>query len=115
MPEVRAGIIEAAMELGPTPSHADLAAEAIMTSDTRSKKIAVEFEMDGELVRIGGIFKSAGMIQPGMSPTGKRPAAMQLHSTMLCFLTTDAAIEACALQAALSKDGSRRFNRITAG
>src|SRR6267154_2392854 len=48
----RAGIIEAAMELGPTPSHADLAAEAIMTSDTRSKKIAVEFEMDGELVRI---------------------------------------------------------------
>ena len=50
------------------------AAEAIMTSDTRPKEIAVEFELGGRKVRLGGICKGAGMIQPGMSPTGARPA-----------------------------------------
>src|SRR5215470_12769811 len=54
MDNVRAGIIEAAVELGSTPDHAAHTAEAIMTSDTRAKQIAVEFRLDGKQVRIGG-------------------------------------------------------------
>ncbi len=82
-----------------------------MTSDTRPKQIAVEFKLSGKTVRIGGICKGAGMIQPGMSATGARPAA--LHATMLCFITTDAAIEAKILQAALREAVAQSFNRIT--
>ncbi len=112
MDEVRAGIIEAAAMLGATPKHAAHAAEAIMTSDTRPKQSAVEFKLDGEKVRLGGICKGAGMIQPGMSSGGRRPAAMP-HATMLCFLTTDAAVERSALQSALGEAVARSFNRIT--
>jgi glutamate N-acetyltransferase/amino-acid N-acetyltransferase len=113
MDNVRAGIIEAAVQLGSTPGHAAQAAEAIMTSDTRSKQVAVEFKLGGKVVRIGGICKGAGMIQPGMSLTGKRPGAVPLHATMLCFITTDAAVEAKVLQAALREAVANGFNRIT--
>ena len=113
MDNVRAGIIEACVELGSTHAHAAHAVEAIMTSDTRPKQIAVEFKLGGKTVRIGGICKGAGMIQPGMSATGARPAALPLHATMLGFITTDAAIEARALQAALREAVAQSFNRIT--
>jgi len=113
MDNVRAGIIEAAALLGSTAGHAAQAAEAIMTSDTRSKQVAVEFKVGGQVVRIGGICKGAGMIQPGMSATGKRPSAAPLHATMLCFITSDAAIEPKALQAALREAAANSFNRIT--
>ena len=113
MDNVRAGIIEAAVLLGPTSGHAAQAAEAIMTSDTRSKQIAVEFKVGGKIVRIGGICKGAGMIQPGMSPTGKRPAAVPLHATMLCFITSDAVVEPKVLQTALREAVANSFNRIT--
>jgi len=113
MDNVRSGIIEAAMELGSSAAHAARAAEAIMTSDTRPKQIAVEFELGRKKARMGGICKGAGMIQPGMSATGKRPAAMPLHATMLCFITTDAAIGARALQVALKEAVAESFNRIT--
>jgi glutamate N-acetyltransferase/amino-acid N-acetyltransferase len=138
MDNVRAGIIEAATLLGSTTEHADNAVEAIMTSDTKPKQIAVEFKLGGKTVRIGGMCKGAGMIQPGMSATGARPAAlpsperslgwhlsqlkglnipprtpMALHATMLCFVTTDAAIEQEALQAALKEAVANGFNRIT--
>jgi glutamate N-acetyltransferase/amino-acid N-acetyltransferase len=53
------------------------------------------------------------MIQPGMSPTGKRPGAAPLHATMLCFITTDAAVEAKVLQTALREAVANGFNRIT--
>jgi len=76
MDNVRAGIIEAAALLGSAVENADHAAEAIMTSDSRSKQIAIEFSLGGKKVRIGGICKGAGMIQPGMSPTGARPATL---------------------------------------
>ncbi|HTI99616.1 MAG TPA: bifunctional ornithine acetyltransferase/N-acetylglutamate synthase, partial [Dongiaceae bacterium] len=66
MPNVISGIQHAAALLGNAPEHAAEAAEAIMTSDTRSKQIAVEFKLGGKQVRIGGICKGAGMIQPGM-------------------------------------------------
>jgi glutamate N-acetyltransferase / amino-acid N-acetyltransferase len=113
MDNIRAGIIEAAVGLGSSPDHAAQAAEAIMTSDTRAKQVAVEFKLGGKAVRVGGVCKGAGMIQPGMSATGKRPAATPLHATMLCFITTDARIEATVLQAALREAVANSFNRIT--
>ena len=113
MDHVRAGIIEAAALLDRTPECAAHAVEAIMTSDTRPKQIAIEFKLDGKTVRMGGICKGAGMIQPGMSATGRRPAATPLHATMLCFITTDVALEAKPLQAALQKAVAHSFNRIT--
>ncbi len=116
MDHVRAGIIEAAILLGDSADHGRHAAEAIMTSDTKPKQIAVEFKLGGKTVRIGGICKGAGMIQPGMSATGARPAALPhggLHATMLCFITTDAAIKSPALQAALREAVAHSFNRIT--
>ena len=116
MDNVRAGILEAAIELGDTNAHATHAAEAIMTSDTRPKQIAIEFKLAGKTVRIGGMCKGAGMIQPGMSATGARPAALPhggLHATMLCFITTDAAVEAKALKMALNEAVANSFNRIT--
>ena len=116
MDQVRAGLIEAAPLLGTAVENADHAAEAIMTSDSRSKQIAIEFKLGGKPVRIGGICKGAGMIQPGMSPTGARPATLPhggLHATMLCFITTDAAIDGKVLQAALNEAVANSFNRIT--
>lgn len=76
------------------------AAKAIMTSDTFAKEIAVEVNIDGAKIRIGGIAKGAGMIDPNMA-------------TMLCFVTTDAAIGKKALQGALSDAVEQSFNRIT--
>ena len=116
MENVKCGIVEAVKLLGSKIESADAAAEAIMTSDTRPKQIAIEFKLGGKTVRIGGICKGAGMIQPGMSATGTRPAALPhggLHATMLCFITTDAAVEQKALQRALNEAVAQSFNRIT--
>lgn len=76
------------------------AAAAIMTSDTKIKEVAVEFEVDGKMVRLGGIAKGAGMIDPNMA-------------TMLCFITTDVAIDRKLLKQALSVAVEQSFNRIT--
>ena len=92
---VIATLPEACSENG---SHA--AALAIMTSDTFPKEVAVEFEIEGIPVRIGGMAKGAGMIDPNMA-------------TMLCFLTTDAVIDRKLLQRALSVTVESSFNRIT--
>jgi len=115
MPNVAAGIAAASEILGSTVEKSVEAAEAIMTSDTRPKTIAIEFKLGGKTVRLGGMCKGAGMIQPGMSPTGARPATVPagLHATMLCFVTTDAAIAAKPLQAALNEAVALSFNRIT--
>lgn len=76
------------------------ALEAIMTTDTRKKEIALEFELDGKPVRIGAVAKGAGMIHPNMA-------------TMLSFITTDAAIAPALLDSALRLAVSRSFNRVT--
>jgi glutamate N-acetyltransferase/amino-acid N-acetyltransferase len=76
------------------------AAEAIMTSDTFAKELAVELKLGGKTVRIGGIAKGAGMIDPNMA-------------TMLCFITSDVAIGKKELQQALSLSVEQSFNRIT--
>lgn len=112
MANVKRGIASAARCLSQSRARAREVAEAIMTSDTRRKEIAVEFKLGGVPVRLGGICKGAGMIQPGMSRTGKRPAA-GLHATMLAFLTTDATIEPDVLKSALEKAVAQSFNRIT--
>lgn len=115
MANVRSGIAEVATKLKPTRAAATLAAEAIMTSDTRPKEVAVEFKLGGKTVRLGGIAKGAGMIQPGMSPTGARPASAPqgLHATMLAYLTTEANIAAGVLKKCLREAVAQSFNCIT--
>lgn len=113
MPNIRAGIRRSLAELSPSRDSAGHAAEAILTSDTVRKEYAVEFPLAGKTVRIGGIAKGAGMIAPGMSPNGKAPASLPLHATMLCFLTTDAAIKPSVLKKVLRESVARSFNRIS--
>ena len=74
-------------------------AEAIMTSDTTKKEVAITVDLDGQKVRIGGCAKGAGMICPSMA-------------TMLCFVTTDANLSKTCLQKALLEAVEGSFNRI---
>jgi glutamate N-acetyltransferase/amino-acid N-acetyltransferase len=113
MTNVNKGIREAAAQLSASIEHSANVAEAIMTSDTKPKSIAVELRIGKARVRIGGVCKGAGMIQPGMSPTGQRPASAPKHATMLGFVTTDVAISSAALKEALRESVARSFNRIT--
>ena len=76
------------------------AAEAIMTTGTVKKEVAVEFTLGGKTCRLGGIAKGSGMIHPNLA-------------TMLVFLTTDAAISAGMLQKALSTDVQSTFNMVS--
>jgi len=76
------------------------AANAIMTTDTYAKQIALEFELDGKICHMGGIAKGSGMIHPNMA-------------TMLVFITTDAAISPKMLQKALSSDIATTFNMLS--
>ena len=87
---VKSGTIEAGTD----------AAKAIMTTDTCKKEIAVEFEIGGKTVTIGGMAKGSGMIHPNMC-------------TMLGFITTDAAISKSALQKALSDDVNDTYNMVS--
>ena len=115
MPNIRKGITAVAGQLQPTQAAAAQAAEAILTSDTQSKQIAVEFRLGGKTARLGGIAKGAGMIQPGMSPTSARPASTPqgLHATMLAYLTTDANVNAANLKKCLREAVAQSFNCIT--
>jgi glutamate N-acetyltransferase/amino-acid N-acetyltransferase len=115
MQNIRTGIATTAEQLKSTQAAATHVAEAIMTSDTKPKQIAVEFKLGGKTVRLGGIAKGAGMIQPGMSPTGARPASAPqgLHATMLGYLTTDAKVDAANLKKCLREAVAQSFNCIT--
>lgn len=113
MRNVLSGIADAAGKLSVDRDAAAHAAEAIMTSDSVSKEVAVQVKLGGKVVTIGGIAKGAGMIEPGMSPTGKRPASMPLHATMLGFITTDAAVRSSVLKKALREAVALTFNRVT--
>jgi glutamate N-acetyltransferase/amino-acid N-acetyltransferase len=113
MKNVLRGIGMAAAELEYDRAAAARAAEAIMTSDTVSKEVAVRIRIGGRAVTIGGMAKGAGMIEPGMSPSGKRPASRPLHATMLGFITTDARISSPALKKALREAVALTFNRVT--
>ena len=76
------------------------AAEAIMTTDTVKKEVAVKFTLGEKTVTIGGIAKGSGMIHPNMA-------------TMLVFITTDCAISSAMLQKALSTDIQSTFNMVS--
>ena len=76
------------------------AAEAIMTTDTFAKRCAVELEADGVTFRVGAMAKGAAMIAPNMA-------------TMLCVVTTDAAMAPAPLKEILADAVSRTFNCIT--
>lgn len=76
------------------------AARAIMTTDTFPKEFALELELGGAIVRIGGIAKGSGMIHPNMA-------------TMFGFISTDAKIDRSLLQKAISTAGKTSFNRIS--
>ena len=80
--------------------HSREAAEAIMTTDTKVKEIAVAFEVDGKTCKLGGIAKGSGMIHPDLA-------------TMLVFLTTDCAIAPAMLEKALKQDVAKTFNMVS--
>ncbi|MGA8849449.1 MAG: bifunctional glutamate N-acetyltransferase/amino-acid acetyltransferase ArgJ [Dehalococcoidia bacterium] len=73
---------------------------AIMTTDTGLKELAVQVDLKGTKFTMGGVAKGAGMIHPNMA-------------TMLCFITTDAAVSADFLQAALQKTVDVTFNMVS--
>ena len=75
-------------------------ASAIITSDTREKEVAVEFAVNGQVVRIGSCCKGAGMISPCMA-------------TMICLICTDAAVSREHLQKLVRETVGLSFNRIT--
>ena len=81
-------------------AHSNYACEGIMTTDTKAKEIAFEFEVNGTVCKIGGIAKGSGMIHPNMA-------------TMLVFVTSDCAITPQMLQKALSNDVKTSFNMIS--
>ena len=91
------GVPEAAKLLGDCGADA---AEAIMTTDTIKKEVSYSFEIGGVECRIGGIAKGSGMIHPNMA-------------TMLCFITTDAAISPEMLNIALKSDIIDTFNMLS--
>lgn len=98
--KIKSGGTALSKVLGSSREDAKLAAEAIMTTDTKSKEVACTFELGGKQVTIAGMCKGSGMIHPNMC-------------TMLCFVTTDAAISHELLQKALSEDVVDTFNMIS--
>ena len=97
MPALRAS-------LGSTPSHAELFATAIMTTDTRMKVARAVFEVDGVEVNLFGTAKGAGMIHPQLGPA---------HATMLVYLFTDIAADATELGELLQPAVETSFNSIS--
>lgn len=98
--KIKSGVTALSKVLGSNREDAKLAAEAIMTTDTKSKEVACTLELGGKQVTVAGMCKGSGMIHPNMC-------------TMLCFVTTDAAISHELLQKALSEDVVDTFNMIS--
>ncbi|MDR2849275.1 MAG: bifunctional glutamate N-acetyltransferase/amino-acid acetyltransferase ArgJ, partial [Verrucomicrobiota bacterium] len=97
MERIASGVALAAGALSRTGG--DDAAHAILTTDTVDKQVALELEIDGKTVCIGGMCKGSGMIEPNMA-------------TMLGFITTDAAVHPAALDQALREAVEVSFNRV---
>lgn len=97
---IKAGISKLPAGLKRTIENGQIAAESIMTTDTKPKQVAASFDIDGKTVTVGGMCKGAGMIHPNMA-------------TMLCFITTDAMIDKKLMQKALSEIVEETFNMIT--
>ncbi len=97
---IEAGVPELYAALERSAEASDAAAHAIMTTDLEKKEAAVETDVGGRTVRLGGIAKGSGMIHPNMG-------------TMLCFITTDCAISPAMIKAALLETVRVSFNRIS--
>jgi len=93
----KAKILEGALDLDLSKQEPVNASEAIMTTDTFSKRIAFDIECDSGKFSIGAMAKGAGMINPAMA-------------TMLCFITTDADVDAQTMQAILDETTKTTFN-----
>ena len=100
MPVILPGIDALAKALAPGRAAAAAAAGAIMTTDTKPKEAACEIVLDGKPVKVAGMCKGSGMIHPNMA-------------TMLCFVTTDAAVAKPTLQKALRAVVEDTFNMIS--
>ena len=98
--KLSAGVKAMAPKLQGTLEAGNDAAKAIMTTDTKEKEVAVEIEVGGKTVTIGGMCKGSGMIHPNMC-------------TMLGFVTTDACISKKLLQEALSEDVKDTYNMVS--
>lgn len=98
MDKLEAGIKDAVANLSADGS--GNAGRAIITTDTHSKSVTCEFELSGKTVRMGAIAKGSGMIRPNMA-------------TMLCYITTDIAIDQTLLQKAVSGCVEKSFNMIS--
>ena len=98
--KLAAGVKAMAPKLQGTLEAGNEAAKAIMTTDTKEKEVAVEIEIGGKTVTIGGMCKGSGMIHPNMC-------------TMLGFVTTDACISKKLLQEALSQDVKDTYNMVS--
>lgn len=98
--KIKSGVTALSKLLRSSREDAKLAAEAIMTTDTKSKEVACTLELGGKQVTVAGMCKGSGMIHPNMC-------------TMLCFVTTDVAISHELLQKALSDDVVDTFNMIS--
>lgn len=100
MEKIKAGVHKLKENLSDSLESASLSAEAIMTTDTIKKEIALEFEIAGTKVKMGGMCKGSGMIHPNMC-------------TMLGFVTTDVAINKVLLLKALREDVVDTFNMVS--
>lgn len=98
MDAVKRGIAEACAGL--SPDGGAPAARAIMTTDTVPKTHAIEFELDGVPVRVGGMCKGSGMIHPNMA-------------TMLAYITTDAGVAPGWMASVVKRIADRSFNQVT--
>lgn len=97
---ITAGVQALATKKNASLENGTEASKAIMTTDTVNKQIAVEFEIGGKTVTVGGMSKGSGMIHPNMC-------------TMLGFITTDAVISKEALQKALRDDVKETYNMVS--
>lgn len=98
--KICAGIESLSNSLEQSENAANEAAKAIMTTDTVSKEIAIEFEISGKTVKMGAMCKGSGMIHPNMC-------------TMLGFITTDVNISKELLLKALREDVVDTFNMVS--
>ncbi len=102
---VRAGLPQLLRQLKSGREADRHAAHAILTTDTRSKMVAVRGKLaDGTLVRIGGMAKGSGMIAPRLA---------KMHATTLGYLTTDARVRPGSLDGLLGPATDRTFNMVT--
>jgi glutamate N-acetyltransferase/amino-acid N-acetyltransferase len=98
--KVKNGITMLFPKLGETLEHGHLAAEGIMTTDTYSKEIAIQLEIGGKTVTIGGMAKGSGMIHPNMA-------------TMLAFITSDVCIKRELLDEMLKQSIQTTYNMVS--